>query len=99
MDIYRLFYKWSREFKSLKQIKLDYHPFLGFGYIIEDRGFEFFLTKNKIGKETFMELHSFKDEQTVQTMQVPPEALHLALRLIDKIEKPVVKKAVASLRE
>ncbi len=99
MDVYRLFYKWNREFRNLKPIKLDYHPFLGFGYVVEDRGLEFFITKTKLGKETLLELHSLKDPQTVQTVQVPPEALHLGLRLIDKIEKPLVKQSVATLGE
>ena len=87
--VLELLQRWNKNFSNLGVVELDYNPFLGFGYCIEDKGEKFFLTKNKINNESLVEIHSFKQETTTQSLLVPPEALHLALRLIDRIEKPL----------
>ena len=97
-DVHKLLMKLNQEFRSLSSIKLDYNPFLGFGYEIEYKGLKFFMTKNKSDKQMTMEIHTIQSDDTIQTVQVPQEALHLGLRLIDKIEKPVVQNVV-SIRE
>lgn len=95
--ITQLLQRWTKNFNQLPTVELDYNSFLGFGYVIEDQGEKFFLTKNKIDNESVIEIHTFKNDVTTQSILVPPESLHLALRLIDKIERPVKETEISRL--